>query len=289
MYRRTSCCLALLGLVLFCSASVSAAAARDDVEEFNAFLLPDTAFAVPNSFVEIRFEVDSTAHQFNAYEVTIQFDPTILSFDSVQEGSLMTGACANRFTYLTTTDSTVTYAHSLLCGGVSLDGPGVLSIYKFRANAFGVSPMTITSNPDRTFYDAGYYIWPNHPTYPRQVILHNDVVIVHDPTSDVPQGNGGDAGAVRSQSLLLRVFPNPLRSSDQLRLDVLPDGPLTVDLFDPGGARIRTWSGFVGTSGRVELPARFLIGSGGVAFSGAYFLQVRSGSRMGIARLAIIH
>ena len=33
----------------------------------------------------------------------------------------------------------MTYAHTILCAGVSLDGPGDLSLYTFRAIANGVS------------------------------------------------------------------------------------------------------------------------------------------------------
>ena len=78
-------------------------------------------------------------------------------------------SCPNRFTNLASTDSTVTYTHVVLCGGLSLDGPGELSRYTFEGLAVGVSPADIVSDVSCTFFDAGKCVGPDHPTRPRDV------------------------------------------------------------------------------------------------------------------------
>jgi hypothetical protein len=243
---RIVCCVLFALLVL----PLSSPMARD-VEEFHAYLLPDTSRVAVDSLVGVRFEVDETAHQFNGYKVTIHFDPNIVHFDSVEEGSLMTDACGNTFERLTMTDSTVTYTDILLCDNVSLDGPGVLSIFKFHTDTLGVCPVTIISDPDRTFYDAGLYIWEGHATYPRQVVFHDAVILVIDPTADVELPTGSSA---------LQVWPNPFRS----RLNIQADGVGGIQVHDVAGRLVRTlpaggvWDGR-DARGRAVAPGAYFV------------------------------
>lgn len=142
--------LRVLVLVLFLVPASSAGEALD-VPEFHAYLLPATNQAEIDSLVEIRFEVDSSATEFDSYEITVQFDPAIVSFDSVEEGDLMADACPSNFFIHSSTDSTVTVAHALLCGTEPIDGPGVLSVFSFRTLGAGTSPLDITTDPNRAF------------------------------------------------------------------------------------------------------------------------------------------
>jgi hypothetical protein len=195
--------------------------------------------AIVGQEVEIHFTVDSTAMQFNGYEVTIQYDPSILDFEGVEEGDLMTDACSQTFEILSESDSTVSYTHVLLCAGVSADGPGVLSTFQFRALAVGESPIVITSNPNRTFVDAGIWISPSHPTFPRQVSFQHGLVIVVDPTSDVTAPGSTSVG------LRLEVSPNPVVDTAELRVVSARTGWLDAEVVDVAGRRIwsqRAWS-----------------------------------------------
>ena len=144
----------------------------------------------------------------------------------------MTGACGNTFRILTETDSTLTYGHSLLCSGVSLNGPGLLSTYHFRGLVNGTSPLTIISNPDRSFGDAGLYVSPNHPTFPRQVIFHNAEIIVG------PQ-SGIESGAVPPLEFRLEQnVPNPFSFATAIPFELAAAGPVALEIFDVAGRRV---------------------------------------------------
>jgi hypothetical protein len=197
-------------LAVFALSSSLAVAARAGVDPFRAMFLPESSQREPGSTFELTFEVDETARQFNGYEVRLHWDPDVLSLQSVRQGSLMADACPNNFTNLTFTDSTAAYSHVLLCGGVSLDGPGVLSIFTFRADAPGSTVVDIVSDPNRSFFDDGIFISPAHPTYPRQVELFDATVSVGG-TSEVPLGS--DIG-----TFAVRVAPNPVRSDGVIRI-----------------------------------------------------------------------
>lgn len=212
-------------------------AAAHPIEEFHAFLLPDTIFAAPGDTISIRFEVDSTARQFNGYGIKIHCDPGLVTPDTVFEGSSMIAACANRFRSFSKTDSTASYTHVLLCSGLKLDGPAHLSTFRFAIDSVGASELTLVSDPNMSFYDAGQYVAPSHPTYPRQVIFHNAWIIALDPTSGAP------GGTLLPSSPEIRLYPNPVKNGDRIHL-VLPDGcPQAVDILDLQGRRRWEWTG----------------------------------------------
>jgi hypothetical protein len=260
--------------------------AAQAIEEFNAFVLPDTSVVSPGSTFDIRFEVDATAHQFNGYEVTIHCDPTIATPDTVIEGQLMLQSCpSSRFRHLSKTDSTMTYTHVILCHDVAINGPGVLSIFRFRNAQPGVSPITITSNPDFTFYDAGEYVAPTHPTRPRQVIFHHAVLIVLDPTSDVP-AQGGDDGP--GGGFRLRLYPNPVSGSGVLRLDLPGATAGWVEILDPQGRRIWDWAGSWGATGRFALPWKGTDLTGRPVPAGFYICRARSGDRQAASGFVLL-
>ena len=219
--------LLAIALAVFALSWSLADVARAGVDAFRAMFLPESSQRDPGGTFELTFEVDETARHFNGYEVRLHWDPDVLSLDSVRQGSLMADACPNNFTNLTFTDSTAIYSHVLLCGGVSLDGPGVVSIFTFRTDAPGSTVVDIVSDPNRTFFDDGIFISPAHPTYPRQVELFDATVSVGGP-SEVPLG-------MHTGGVAVRVAPNPVRS----------DGVIRIVFEDPIAARK---AGAVGSS-----------------------------------------
>ncbi|MBD3162904.1 MAG: T9SS type A sorting domain-containing protein [Candidatus Eisenbacteria bacterium] len=255
-------------------AAATASSANPLTEEFHAYLFPDTNCVQLDSLATVHFAVDETAQQFNGYEVTIEFDPEMLTFESLEEGDLMVDACPNRFEYLTMTDSTVTYSHVLLCEGVAIDGPGILSTYYLRTNVPGTTPMEIISDPDRTFVDAGLWVWPNHPTYPRQVIFHNGSVEICDPTSDVEE----DGNEARSGGSRIEIRPNPIRDGATLRLGSSEPALSDVSIYDTSGRLVRrllerslrTAPGAIHWDRRTDAGRR--VGSG------VYYVVIRSGA-----------
>lgn len=212
---------------------LGAASAAGQPAPFNAYLLPATSTIDVGDTAFVNFEVDATAQEFNGYEVVIQYDPTIVDFlPPVIEGPLMLGACGNTFKVLSQTDSTLTYAHVILCAGVALNGPGVLSTYRFRGLANGVSPLTIISSPDFTFAYAGIYINPNHPTFPRQVIFHNAEIRVGT-QSGVESGT-----APPLEFRLEQNAPNPFSSATAIGFQLAAAGPVALEVFDVAGRRV---------------------------------------------------
>ena len=206
------------------------------VDPFGAFVLPESTLVNIGAVAEVSLSVDGSSHQFNGYEVTIQYDPRILSSSRSCRGRSCSTPARTGSIAVTTTDSTVSYVHIVLCDGVSLDGPGALSLFRFNADSIGVSPLRITSPPDLTFFDDGLYVAPDHPSYPRQVVLFDGVIEVWDPTtSDVPRFTG----AARSgPGLPVRLWPNPIEETTAIRVELNRDGPLDLAIFDAGGRRV---------------------------------------------------
>lgn len=223
----------------------SGTAIASGVQEFHAYLLPDTVYVDPDSVFTVGFWVDSTAQQFNGYEITIQWDPAILEYVSATAGPLFEepdpvpdcgSASYSTVVFTSSTDSTVHYEHVILCADYSANGPGLLSTFEFVAAAPGVSALAVVSDPDRTFLDAGLWIWPGHG-FPRQVVLHDAVVVVED------DGTGaGDPGPTE-RGPALTFYPNPTRAGGEFRLQPV-SGPVLLDVVDAGGRRIlrRQWA-----------------------------------------------
>ena len=282
MNRRAPGLLILIVCVAWASATIPTARA---VDAFNAYVLPESSLVDIGTVAEVGFAVDDSAHQFNGYEITIQYDPRILSLESVLPGPLMLDACPNWFNRRTETDSTVSYVHIVLCDGVSLDGPGVLSLFRFNADSIGVSPVRITSPPDLSFFDDGLYVAPDHPTYPRQVVLHDGVIEVWDPaTSDVPRPSAAGRSA---HDISIRLFPNPVVESTSIRLDLPEDGPLELQLFDACGRRLWQWTAHAARAGTIEVPWPRIEAAGGPVPGGVYFVRARSAYGAGAARAVV--
>jgi hypothetical protein len=209
------------------------------VDPFHAFLLPtlpDTVYAPIGTNVLVPFWVDTSALHFNGYDLLVGCDPAVVTPDSVLEGSLFVNACPNRWLHVTLTDSSFAVSHVLLCAGVAVDGPGTLCQLLLHADTLGVSPLDILSEPDRTFYDEGLYVWPEHPTRPRQVYLHSAVVLVFDPTAGVP------AGALPRRTDSLRIYPNPSDGDCRLEFDLPAAGEARLVLAGPDGRLLGSWS-----------------------------------------------
>lgn len=252
------------------------------VDPFHALLRPESSQQDVGSDFEITFEVDETAKHFNGYEIRLHWDPAVLSLDSVREGSLMADACPNNFTNLVFTDSTATYSHILLCGGVSLDGPGVLSNFTFHTEGEGLTVVDLVSDPNRTFFDDGIFISPAHPTYPRQVQLFDASVVVGT-AADVAPNPGLPAFEIR-------VSPHPVRDHARIEL-VMPAsdsmsgsvgsaaasrllGTVSLEISDVSGRIIRRWT--IDASRETEISWKAIDGSGASLPAGAYFYSARS-------------
>jgi hypothetical protein len=252
------------------------------VEEFHAFLAPGALLVPLDSLFVVRFAVDSTAHHFNAYEITLHFERGVVSFQSVAVGPRMLAACANQFATSSHTDSTVTFDNSLLCAGASVDGPGDLALFTFRRVGAARTSITITSNPDRSFYDAGLYVSPSHPTYPRQVIFTVPQVAVYNPSTDVPV-----PAAEAPLDFNVAFQPNPTRAGGFFRMSLPRAGVFHLDLFDLTGRRVLSETGWSGSAGERELYWGGVDPAGRPLTGGVYFARVGIGHDMRTTRVVL--
>jgi hypothetical protein len=236
--RTEIACRSLLSLVsALAIALLMPRAATGQPAPFNAFLLPELSEIEAGEIATVTFEIDSTGVQFNAYEITIRFDPGVIRFLDVEEGPLATSACPSNFFTSSEAESTVTISHVILCAGVSLEGPGVLSILSFEGLANGESPLEHLTDPDRTFGDAGRRVNPNHPTFPRQVFLHDAAI-------QVGASAGLEYAPPRHGTTLEPAVPNPFNPSTEIRFTLAKAGRARLTVFDPRGRVTwdREWS-----------------------------------------------
>lgn len=257
-------------------------AARAGVEPFPVSLLPAFTLTDVDSVVTLDLFVDAPAAQFNAYEVTLQFDPDVLEATGVGPGPLMfPPGCGPPFPLASSTDSTVTYFITLLCAGVSLDGPGVVGRFSFRALADGISPIDIVSDPDHSFYDGGLDINPTHPTYPRQVTFTNAVIAVGPDPTDGPVTPAAPPGA-------LRIRPNPARGGTELFFDLRGAGETRLEIVDVTGRRVfaRQWSAATEGPHREAWSGRD--GAGQPLPAGLYFVRLRDGRGVRSGKLTLV-
>jgi len=273
---RIQAALALAAFLLICG-SISHAA-----EEFHALIVPDTTWANLYSLVEVHLDVDSTAHQFNGFGITFQYDPSVVSFDSLTPGDLMLDACPNWFNHLDTTDSTLSYTHIILCNLVSVDGPGRLCTIRFTADNAGISPVMITSDPDRSFYDAGMYVYPGHPDYPRQVIFHDGAIVVIDPNADCEEMIE-DAG-VR----LTSIRPNPASSGAEILFELPEPAWVRLEIYDTMGRMVRTLIDDRQTLGMHSTAWNGTDDRGLSVCSGVYFCTMTAGDHQSRRRIVLL-
>ncbi|MBI5710622.1 MAG: T9SS type A sorting domain-containing protein [Candidatus Eisenbacteria bacterium] len=99
-----------------------------------------------------------------------------------------------------------------------------------------------------------------------------------------------EGGPGASVGLLLRVSnrPNPFRSTTTIEADVARPGPLTADVFDISGRRVRHLE-TMGTPGRVRLEWDGRATDGSRAPVGTYFAVVRSDGQVATRKVIQIH
>ncbi len=227
------------------------------------------------------FQLDVTAWQagsaFNAYDAVIGYDTTALKFlplspTSLQQGSLMTGACGNTFHVFTAAAGQLTINHSLLCHDLSLTGPGQL--YKLRFKAIGpVGTITkVRFLPGLQFYDGGINV---NPAYP------------YDATVMIGYATGVTA---RDASAAPRVaaWPNPCRGEAVLRVTAPAAGSQRVVVLDAAGRRVRTLSEGSFPAGARDIRWDGRDQSGARAPAGVYLVSLTAAGRTTQARLALL-
>jgi hypothetical protein len=226
-----------------------------------------TGVVAPNSDFDVAIVVTEAGSAFNGIDLIVTYDPAALTLVprsplSLQEGALMTTACATRFHRFRQGVDRDTITDVLLCAGASVTGPG--EVYRLRFHASATPQVTsIRIAPASRFYQAGIAITP-----------------VEYVDATVGIGVALDATGEVTGPLRLRSAPNPFRSDARIALRTTEPGHAEVTIRDVSGRSVRclltgwlpagdhalTWDGR--TDRGLEVAA------------GVYYLAVRSGSRV---------
>jgi len=251
--------LAVLGPVTLAAAGVP---------EFHVAPLPPEECRMVGDHFVVRLSVDASAEQFNAYDITLSFEPSIVRLDSISRGQLMdVEGCGPAYFDSVVGVDEGRAIHSLLCADVAVDGPGVLSNWFFTAVGVGTSPLAFETDPDRMFADAGLWVWPGHPTFPRQVVATDSSVTVCVIGVDDP-----DPSSPRAHT---RVWPNPWSGPGRAALALGGDAaPGWAEVFSVEGRRV--WRVPTGRRTHLALPD---------LAPGTYLYRVRRGDRLETGRL----
>ena len=117
--------------------------------------------------LDLTIVVTQSGSAFNAFDAIVGYDPAALTLVplsplSLQQGSLMTGACSNTFHQFEQGADRDTITDALLCNATSVTGPGQIYRLHFRASA---TPQVTTVRflPGLQFYNAGLYVMEFNP------------------------------------------------------------------------------------------------------------------------------
>ena len=153
---RAACAVAVFGLLAWMPN-----AARADV---SLALASTKHTAVAGDTIVVDATIDQAGSAFNAFEIVVHFDPTLVTFVqasplSKQIGPLMTNATPSQFHVFNAMADSLVADVSLLGSGVSVTGPGTVYRLTFVAKpASGVAQFKV--GVSSAFYQAGIIIGP---------------------------------------------------------------------------------------------------------------------------------
>lgn len=209
-------------------------------------LQPATQSVAPGAELDLFIAVTQGGSAFNAFDAIVGYSPSALTLIqlsplSLQEGSMMTSACGNRFHRFRQGADRDTITDVLLCNGVSVSGPGQIYRLRFQASATPQA-TTVRFLPGVAFYNAGLAVTP--------VTTSDATIVIGTPV-------GLETPLPHPASPRLHASPNPSRSLTMLRIETAAAGLQELTVCDvlgrvvrrlgsgwfDAGARERTWDG----------------------------------------------
>jgi hypothetical protein len=186
--------------------------------------LTPTQQVAPGATFDVYLDVTEAGSPFNAFDAYIGYDPAALTYvvGSNEEGPYMLDACGNTFHVFKAGAGMLTINDALLCGGVSLTGPGRIYHLRFQAS---MTPQVTTVEflPGLQFYNAGLYVNPANSTNARIGIgMSVGVEPAGPPTR-----------------LSLVAAPNPSPGMLMFKVESNRAGPETLSVFDMQGRTVR--------------------------------------------------
>jgi hypothetical protein len=194
-----------------------------------AAILPDSGFVSPGGEFGLELWISAPGDSIDGYDAVLGYDPAVLTFLqasplSLQEGAYMKTppACGNTAHYFTSAGDSLAISHVLLCGGVSLPGPGQL--YKLRFRASSTPQWTWVRIRSIQFYKNGLFVSP---------ALREDAAVAIGVPVDVP-GPGPAPLQLR-----VTVAPNPCRAAAAIIVETTAAGEQQILVCDVQGRAVR--------------------------------------------------
>lgn len=274
-FHRSGSALAWMVVTGACTAAAAgpAGAAPAALDTIYVAIVPTDTIVTPGGTFDVHFVVTQAGLGFNAYDAVIAYDPAALTLlpqaSSWQQGSLMVGACGNTFHRFQAAGDSVVVNHSLLCAGVSLQGPGTLYNLRFAASA-GSQTTHVVLRSIR-FYDDGMDRGP--------VKVQLNTVHVGPPTDvTAPPGAAG---------FRVQVAPNPFNPRARIHVEFPAPGAQSLAVYDGRGRLVRVLTAGVGPAGRRDFEWDGRDGAGGPAAAGVYFMRARAGGMAATVRAVL--
>jgi len=239
-------------------------------------LEPATQSVVPGAEFDLVIAVTEAGSAFNGFDAVIGYDPAALTLVplsplSLQEGALMTSACASTFHRFTQGTDRVTLGDVLLCDGQSVTGPGPIYRLRFRASNTPQS-TAVRFLPGLRFYDAGLYVTP---------VTSSDAAI------GIGTVGVGDPGPMAG-GLRVRAAPNPARASTSIRIEADRAGMQEVLVLDALGRVVRCLGKGIFAAGPRAVSWDRRSDAGTRLPSGLYTVEVRSPAHTARTRLILL-
>jgi hypothetical protein len=207
---------------------------------------------------------DSADIEFDGYETVVRFDPTMIELLSVAQETVMTNACGNTWWFPRMGEDSLFISHVLLCGGITVTGPGALSKIEFRALRNGVTAIT-----------SDYFWFTLAGIYDKDVTWHDGLVVIGDHSGI---GDGKPSGISMPS---LAIFPNPGR---QFEIELfVPDKAQTFDqsgtliVYDAPGRLVRSLEYDLRVTGRNVASWDGRDAADRALPAGVYFVEMRAG------------
>lgn len=203
------------GLAALIGAAGSPALAATGVR---VVLAPATGNVQLGEQFDLEVTIPDSSAEFNAFELEVVFDDSLLTLVSNQEGPVMTGACGSRFHVFDETDGTFTVTDGLLCSGAKVSGPGVIYVLRFQANVDDTLTSVVLQAAG--FSDAGINVTPVEREH-AQVVIGNVI--------GVPDGDGAPRARLHAP------FPNPFQRAVNLGFTALESGDARLEVYSVSG------------------------------------------------------
>jgi hypothetical protein len=243
-------------------------------------VLPVLQSVAPGSEFNVEINVIQSGSGFDAFDAVVTYDPAALTYlpttpVNLQEGCLMTGgcsgACGQTVNFVTPGADSIWVSDVLVCGGLSIAGPGELYHLKFRATA--TPQVTLVRLRRFRAYRAGYDVLPTS-------------------TADASVGVGVTLDAypapIAAGPPVVRAYPNPSAGPVVFVIEAAGDNDPELAIHDVQGRTVRVIPGIRAAKGaqRIDWDRRDLRGLR--VQPGLYLVTLRAGPQVAHGRLLLV-